>query len=194
MEQSEIIHKNNLRDNKKIQKAIETILTEIGENPNREGLQRTPYRVAKAYEEWFGGYNKKPENVLNRTFTESSDMVIEGPIKFFSHCEHHLAPFYGKIWIGYIPEKRVTGLDKMVKLAEIYSRRLQTQERLTTQIADAMMNVLKPQGVVVVINAYHLCVSSRETRNPSAHTTTSAVRGVFEREHKARGEFMRLIK
>ena len=184
--------RQNLKDNVKIQNAIKTILKEIGEDPEREGLKRTPYRWAKAAEEWFGGYGIKPEDVLNRSFTESSDMVIEGPIKFFSHCEHHLASFYGEVWIGYIPKKQVTGLDKMVKLVEIYSRRLQIQERLTQQIADAMM-LLKPIGVAVVCKAYHLCVSSRETKNPTTYTITSAVRGLFKKDSKARDEFLKLI-
>ena len=192
MEQSEI-RKKGLRNNKKIQEAVKVILEEIGEDIEREGLQRTPYRVAKAYEEWFGGYDKDPKEVLNRTFSEKSDLVIEGPIKFFSHCEHHIAPFYGEIWIGYVPNEYVTGLDKMIKLVEIYARRLQIQERLTEQITEAMMNGLKPLGVMVVCKAYHLCVSSRETRNPTTYTITSAIRGIFKHDD-VKSEFMRLIQ
>ncbi len=193
MEMEEIRQKN-LRNNLKIQEAVRTILQEIGEDPEREGLKRTPFRVAKAYEEWFGGYNKDPKEVLNRTFTEKSDLVIEGPIQFYSHCEHHIAPFYGHVWIGYIPDKYVTGLDKMVKLVEIYARRLQIQERLTEQIAEGMIKGLECRGVIVVCKANHLCVGSRETKNQSTQTITSAVRGIFETDSTLRNEFLSLIK
>ena len=195
MEISEV--RQDLKNNYIIQEAVRHILCSIGEKPDREGLKRTPFRYAKACEEWFGGYAVNPEKVLNRSFTESSDMVIEGPIKFFSHCEHHIAPFYGEIWIGYIPKKVVTGLDKMVKLVEVYSRRLQVQERLTEQIANTMFKTLDCKGVMVVCKAYHLCVSSRETKNPSTYTITSAIRGVFAKPpkgHNPREEFIRLIK
>jgi GTP cyclohydrolase I len=174
----EEIRQRGLRDNKKIQQAIRTILKEIGEDPDREGLQRTPYRVAKAYEEWFGGYGKDPKEVLNRSFTEKyNNMVIVKDINYYSHCEHHLAPFYGKVSIAYIPNGYVTGLDKLVKLVEIYSRRLQIQERMTDQIADAINKVLKPKGVIVVVTGIHLCMRSRETRSQDSVTVTSAVRG-----------------
>jgi len=192
MDMSEI-RQNNLRNNEKIKEAIKTILKEIGEDPDREGLQRTPFRWAKAAEEWFGGYNKDPKEVLNRTFTEKSDLVIEGPIQFYSMCEHHIAVFYGHIWIGYVPNKYVTGLDKLIKLVEIYSRRLQIQERLTQQIADAMMEYLDCKGVMVVCKGNHLCVGSRETKNQSTKTITSAVRGIFEKDSILRAEFLSLI-
>jgi GTP cyclohydrolase I len=192
MDMSEIRIKN-LRNNKKIQSAVRTILTEIGEDPNREGLEATPFRVAKAYEEWFGGYGKEPSEVLNRSFTESSQLVIEGPIQFYSHCEHHTAPFFGSVWIGYIPKKYVTGLDKMVKLVEIFARRLQIQERLTQQIADAMMKELKCGGVMVVCKATHFCVGSRETKNQTTQTITSEVRGLFKTNDILRQEFLSLI-
>jgi len=187
------IRKTGLRNNLKIMDAVKTILTEIGEDADREGLVRTPFRVAKAYEEWFGGYGFNAENVLNRAFTEKSDLVIEGPIQFYSHCEHHLAPFYGEVWIGYIPKKYVTGLDKMVKLVEIYARRLQIQERLTQQIADGMVTGIECEGAIVVCKAYHLCVGSRETKNQSTHTITSAVRGCFDADTTLRKEFLSLI-
>jgi len=185
------------RENNAIMESIKTILEELGEDSNREGLKGTPYRWAKAAEEWFGGYGIDPKDVLNRAFTEKADMVIEGPISFFSHCEHHIAPFYGKIWIGYIPSGVVTGLDKMVKLVEIYSRRLQIQERLTSQIADAMMDCLQCKGVMVVCKAFHMCVSSRETKNASTKTITSAARGIFLDPKEGRTpkeEFLSLIK
>jgi len=185
--------RSDLKDNKKIQEAIKTILEEIGEDPNREGLQRTPYRYAKACEEWFSGYQFEAKDVLNRQFTESCGIVIEGPISFFSHCEHHIAIFAGNVWIAYIPRKHVTGLDKMVKLVEIYARRLQIQERLTQQIADGLFNHLGCAGVMVVISAKHMCVCSRETKNASSNTVTSEVRGIFENDYSAKQEVLKLI-
>jgi len=183
----------NLKDNKIIQDAITTILKEIGEDPNREGLKRTPFRVAKAYEEYFSGYQFSPEDVLNRQFTESCGIVIEGPISFYSHCEHHMVSFYGNCWIAYIPSQHVTGLDKLVKLVEIYSRRLQIQERLTQQIADGLFRTLECMGVMVIVSAKHLCVCSRETKNATSNTVTSEVRGVFENDLGARQEVLKLI-
>ena len=185
--------RQDLRNNKYIQSAIKTILKEIGENPDREGLKLTPYRVSKAYEEWYGGYGFEPKDVLDRQFTESCGIVIEGPISFFSHCEHHVTPFFGKAYIAYIPSKYVTGLDKLVKLVEIYARRLQIQERMTTQIADGLYKTLKCKGVMVIIDAEHLCVSSRETKNATTKTITSEVRGAFKTDFKARQEVLNLI-
>lgn len=187
------IRKEGLRNNKKIQKAITTILEEIGENPKREGLQRTPFRVAKAYEEWFGGYEKKAEDVLNRTFTQKYDSIIlMKDISFFSFCEHHMIPFYGTVDIAYIPNKYITGLDKLVKLVEIHSRRLQLQERLTEDIANDLYKILKPKGVAVIVKAKHLCIGSRETRNQTTYTTTSAVKGIF-RKNALKNELMGLL-
>jgi len=183
-----------LKDNKKIQESIKTILKEIGEDAEREGLQRTPFRYAKACEEWFGGYKFKAKDVLNRQFTESCGIVIEGPISFYSHCEHHIAMFYGNAYIAYIPKKYVTGLDKLVKLVEIYARRLQIQERLTQQIADGLYDTLDCAGVMVVVAAKHLCVCSRETKNATSNTVTSEVRGAFKTDSMARNEVLELIK
>jgi len=185
--------RKELKDNEKIKEAIKVILKEIGEDPNREGLQRTPFRYAKACEEWFAGYDFEAKDVLNRQFTESCGIVIEGPISFFSHCEHHIAPFYGNAYVAYIPDKHVTGLDKLVKLVEIYARRLQIQERLTQQIADGLFDTLACKGVMVIVTAKHLCVCSRETKNASSNTVTSEVRGVFENDIGAREEVLKLI-
>jgi len=185
--------RQDLRDNKKIQEAVKTILKEVGDDPNREGLERTPFRIAKAYEEWYGGYKFEAKDVLNRQFTESCGIVIEGPIAFYSHCEHHMAPFWGTAYIAYIPGKYVTGLDKMVKLVEIYSRRLQIQERLTQQIADGLYKNLECKGVMVIVDAKHLCVSSRETKNDTTKTITSEVRGAFKDNLGARQEVLSLI-
>jgi len=193
MEMSEC--RQNLRDNKKIQKAIKTILEEIGEDPNREGLKRTPFRYSKACEEWFGGYGFEPKDVLNRQFSDTCNgIVVEGPISFHSHCEHHVASFYGNVFVLYIPDKYVTGLDKLVKLVEIYARRLQIQERMTQQIADGLYKNLKCKGVMVVIKAKHLCVSSRETKNDTTLTVTSEVRGVFKEDIGTRQEGLKLIE
>jgi len=186
--------RKDLRDNKKIQEAVKTILKEIGEDPNREGLKRTPFRVAKAYEEFFGGYDFKPKDVLNRQFAESCGIVIEGPISFYSFCEHHMVPYIGKVYISYVPDKYVTGLDKLVKLTEIYARRLQVQERMTNQIADGLYKNLKCKGVMVIVDAQHLCVNSRETKNDTTRTITSEVRGIFKSNAKARQEVLDLIK
>jgi len=187
--------RQHLRDNKKIQEAIVTILKEIGEDPNREGLARTPYRYAKACEEWFGGYEFEAKDVLNRQFSDTCNgIIVEGPISFHSHCEHHIASFWGEAWVVYIPDKYVTGLDKMVKLVEIYARRLQIQERLTQQVADGLYKNLQCKGVMVVVKAKHLCVSSRETKNDSTLTVTSEVRGVFKEDMNARQEALKLIE
>lgn len=186
--------RQDLRNNKKIQEAVKILLKEIGEEPTREGLKDTPYRVAKAYEEWFGGYGFEPKDVLNRQFTESCGIVLEGPISFHSHCEHHVASFWGVCWMAYLPKEHVTGLDKLVKLVEIYARRLQIQERMTNQIATGLMKELDCQGVMVVIDAKHLCVSSRETKNDTTRTITSEVLGVFKTNDIARQEVLNLIK
>lgn len=186
--------RKNLKDNKSIQESIKNILKAIGENPNREGLKLTPFRYAKACEEWFGGYDFEPKDVLNRQFTESCGIVIEGPISFYSKCEHHMASFYGNAYVAYLPKKHVTGLDKIVKLVEIYARRLQIQERLTQQIADGLNDTLDCEGVMVVITAKHLCVCSRETKNTTSNTVTSEVRGAFKKDAMARNEVLKLIE
>jgi len=186
--------RKDLKDNKIIQESIRNILKVIEEDPDREGLKRTPFRYAKACEEWFGGYGIEPKDVLNRQFTESCGIVIEGPISFYSHCEHHIAPFYGNAYVAYIPKEHVTGLDKLIKLVEIYSRRLQIQERLTQQIADGLNDTLDCAGVMVVITAKHLCVCSRETKNTSSNTVTSEVRGAFKEDPMARNEVLKLIE
>jgi len=194
MEMEEIRQKG-LRNNKKIWKAIQTILEEIGENPSREGLQRTPYRYAKACEEWFGGYGKDPRDILDRTFSKEkySGIVLVKDIICYSHCEHHITPMILKLHIGYIPNKHITGLDKIPKLAEIYARRLQNQERLTDQIADAMYRILKCKGVMVICEGTHFCMCSRGVRQQDSKTVTSSIRGVFKNK-SARDEFLALVR
>ena len=181
MDMKEILNES-LIGNAAIESAVKTILISMGEDPERDGLKRTPYRVSKAYAEWFSGYKFKPEDALNRTFESDYDgIVIVKDIKFYSHCEHHITPFLGKVHIAYIPNGRVSGLDKFIKLVEIYARRLQTQEQLTYQIAEGIQNVLKPKGVGVQISAIHFCIMSRETRNQDSITTTTRLLGDLEK-------------
>lgn len=172
------------------------MLEEIGEDPQREGLRDTPRRVTEAWKEWFSGYGQNPQDVL-RSFEDGAEkcneMVILDDIPVASHCEHHLAPFIGRAVIGYIPDGRIVGLSKIPRLVNIFAKRLQVQERLTNQIADAMMGHLKPKGVGVIIRAEHFCMSTRGVHTPGVTTTTSALRGVFE-EARARAEFLALGK
>ncbi len=177
------------------EKLITRVLENIKENPNREGLLNTPKRVVKMWDEIFGGYQEKPENLFKAVFKSNSDeMVIVKDIPFYSHCEHHMVPFFGKIYIGYIPNGKVLGLSKFARLAEIYAKRLQIQENLTTQIADDIIKYLKPKGVMVVVNAEHLCMSMRGVKKPGSSTITSATRGCFRNEQNTRQEFLSLIK
>lgn len=170
------------------------LLQYIGEDTKREGLQETPLRVLKAWREWCSGYAQDPAAIL-KTFEDGTtdEMVIERGIPFFSHCEHHMAPFFGTVDIGYIPNGRIVGLSKMNRLVECFSRRLQVQERITQQIADAMMTGLDAKGVGVVVRAQHHCVMSRGIRHSGCDTVTSAMRGVFM-EGLPRAEFMALVK
>ena len=182
-------------DQPRIEKAVREILLAIGEDPDREGLQDTPKRVAKSYAEIFAGLHQSPVDLLATTFAlEHEEMVLVKDIPFFSTCEHHLVPFHGTAHIGYIPSKegKVTGLSKLARLVDVYARRPQVQERLTTQIVDALMDNLDPRGAIVVIECEHLCMSMRGVRKPGAKTVTSAVRGQL-RETATRAEAMSLI-
>lgn len=183
---------------------IEAILQNIeGEMKLREGIIDTPKRVAKMYKEIFDGYGKNPQEVLSKTFSKELDyeddyeanngLVIVKDIDFFSHCEHHLVPFFGKVHIGYIPNERVVGLSKLVRLTNIYAHRLQVQERLGEQIANAIMEYLDCEGCIVVIEAVHLCMVMRGVKNPSAKTITSAIRGDFL-DNSLRQEFFNLVR
>ena len=183
-------------DEGRIEKAVREILEAIGEDPDRDGLQATPARVAAMYAEVFSGLHYDPSEVLNITFEAGHDeMVLERDIPFHSVCEHHLVPFIGRAHVAYIPgaDGRITGLSKLARLVEGFSRRPQVQERLTTQVADAMEAVLVPQGVLVVIEAEHLCMSMRGVRKPGAVTVTSAVRGLFRDNEATRAEAMAFI-
>mgnify|MGYP000373143625 CR=1 FL=1 len=167
-------------DQERAERAVRELLLAIGENPEREGLQETPARVARALKENFEGLWQRPEDVLTTTFDIGhEELVIIRDIEVFSHCEHHLTPFHGVAHVGYIPSGKITGLSKVARLVDLYARRPQVQERLTTQIADAMVEILNPMGVIVIVDCEHLCMSMRGVRKSQARTTTSAVRGVL---------------
>ena len=170
-------------DQQKIENAIREIIIAIGEDPDRDGLQDTPARVARAYKEMFAGLYERPEEVLATTFDlNHNELVIVKNIDIFSICEHHLLPFVGKASVGYIPNNngQITGLSKLARLIDVYAKRPQVQERLTSQVADALMRILKPQGVIVVIECEHFCMSMRGVNKPGSKTVTSVVRGNLE--------------
>jgi GTP cyclohydrolase I len=172
------------------------ILVRLGENPDREGLQRTPNRVKRAMEHLTSGYNQCPETLLKGAlFSVTYDeMVIVKDIEMFSLCEHHMLPFYGKVHVAYIPKGRVLGLSKIPRLVEVFSRRLQIQERMTTEIAETIQRVIEPQGVGVVIEARHLCMMMRGVEKQHSATVTSAMFGCFRDSERTRGEFLSLIR
>ncbi|MCV9995711.1 GTP cyclohydrolase I FolE [Paeniglutamicibacter sp. ZC-3] len=179
----------------RIENAVREILHAIGEDPQRDGLLETPKRVAKAYAEFFAGLHEDPADLLATTFDiEHDELVLVKDIPFYSTCEHHLVPFHGSAHVGYIPgpEGKVTGLSKLARLVEVYARRPQVQERLTTQIVDALVAHLNPRGAMVVVECEHMCMSMRGVRKPGAKTVTSAVRGQL-REPATRAEAMSLI-
>jgi GTP cyclohydrolase IA len=176
--------------------AVRELLLAVGEDPDRDGLKATPGRVARAYEEIFAGLFTDPDEVLQTTFDENHDeLVLVKDIALYSTCEHHLVPFHGSAAVGYIPgeDGRITGLSKLARVVDLYARRPQVQERLTSQIADAVMRRLEPRGVIVVVEAEHLCMAMRGVRKPGAMTTTSAVRGIFKADPRTRAEALSLI-
>ncbi|TYB59098.1 GTP cyclohydrolase I FolE [Nonomuraea sp. PA05] len=180
----------------RIEKAVREILYAIGEDPDRDGLIETPSRVARAMAEQYSGLGQTPEDVLNKVFdVDHDEMVLVRDIEVYSTCEHHLVPFHGLAHVGYIPNARgqVTGLSKLARLVDVFARRPQVQERMTSQIADALMRVLEPRGVIVVVECEHLCMTMRGVRKPGAKTVTSAVRGDFRTSDKTRSEAMALI-
>jgi GTP cyclohydrolase IA len=179
-----------------IERLVRDLLKEIGEDPSREGLDRTPARVAKAYQYLTSGYQQDARDVLNEAlFTEEYDeMVVVKDIDFYSLCEHHMLPFFGKCHIAYMPSRKIVGLSKMPRLVEMFSRRLQVQERLTTQIAQTLDEVLRPRGVAVVIEALHMCMLMRGVEKQNSKAVTSAMLGAFRDNPETRAEFMELIK
>ncbi|MEU6079957.1 GTP cyclohydrolase I FolE [Streptomyces sp. NPDC047108] len=182
-------------DEKRAENAIRELLIAVGEDPDRDGLLETPARVARAYKEIFAGLWQSPEEVLTTTFDLGHDeMVLVKDIEVYSTCEHHLVPFHGVAHVGYIPstDGKITGLSKLARLVDVYARRPQVQERMTTQIADSLMQILEPRGVIVVVECEHMCMSMRGIRKPGAKTTTSAVRGQL-RDPATRSEAMSLI-
>jgi GTP cyclohydrolase I len=183
-------------DAARIERAVREILLAVGEDPDRDGLAGTPSRVARTYTEQFSGLTQRPEDVLGTVFDAGHDeLILVRDIEVYSTCEHHLVPFFGFAHVGYIPNEKgqITGLSKLARLVDIYARRPQVQERMTTQIADALMDVLEPRGALVVIEAEHLCMSMRGVRKPGAKTVTSAVRGSIRDSDRTRAEAMSLL-
>ena len=183
-------------DTGRIERAVREILLAIGEDPDRDGLADTPARVARAYTEQFSGLAQSPEDVLATVFDADHDeLILVRDIEMYSICEHHLVPFFGFAHVGYIPNEKgqITGLSKLARLVDVYARRPQVQERMTSQIADALMAVLEPRGALVVIEAEHLCMSMRGVRKPGAKTVTSAVRGSIRDSDRTRAEAMSLL-
>jgi GTP cyclohydrolase I len=180
-------------DHERAERAVKELLIAIGEDPEREGLKETPARVARAYKENFAGLWQSPNDVLTTTFDIGhEELVIIRDIEVFSHCEHHLTPFHGVAHVGYIPSGKITGLSKVARLVDLFARRPQVQERLTSQIADAMVEILDAAGVIVIIECEHLCMSMRGVRKSEARTVTSAVRGIL-RDAATRAEAISLI-
>jgi len=184
-----------MKTNEKLEKLTHQLLLEIGEDPTREGLERTPARVSKAWQYFSKGYNQDLEKIVNKAiFKESSkDMVVIRDIEFFSLCEHHLLPFFGKAHVGYIPDGRVIGLSKVPRIIDMFSRRLQIQERLTNQIAEAIHSVLDPVGVSIVMEGRHMCMQMRGVEKQNSLATTSTMLGKFRESVRTRNEFMSLI-
>lgn len=182
-------------DQDKIQRAVKLLLEGIGEDTGREGLAETPDRIARMYAEIFSGMEEDPAVPLSRVFTvENSEMVLEKDIVFYSMCEHHMMPFFGRAHVAYIPKGKVVGLSKLARTVEIYAKRLQIQERMTGQIADAVMEHLEPQGVMVVLEAEHMCMTMRGVKKPGSRTVSIAVRGVFEGNTELQNRFFQMLR
>ena len=181
---------------KEAQDAVKTLLSWIGDDPNREGLLDTPGRVIKAYGDWFSGYESDPIDYLERVFYETDgydEMVVLKNISFESHCEHHMAPFIGKAHVGYLPDKKVVGISKLARVVDVFSKRLQVQEKMTSQIAHSIQDVLKPKGVGVVIEGVHQCMTTRGVHKTGVSMVTNQLLGKFRTDPKTRSEFLDLI-
>jgi GTP cyclohydrolase I len=183
-------------DRDKVQQAVRLLLEAIGEDPDREGLRYTPQRVANLYEEIFAGIGREPADVLTRFFREEHDeIVLVRDIPFYSMCEHHMLPFLGRAHVAYLPDgSRITGLSKLARVVEVHAKRLQLQERLTADIAESIMRALRPRGVMVVVEAEHLCMTMRGVKAPGCQTVTSVVRGIFRENPATRAEVMALLR
>ena len=175
--------------------AVKSMMLHVGENPEREGLQDTPQRVRKAYEFIYGGYKENPKEILEKALftTSNEEMVLVKDIEFYSTCEHHLLPIIGRVHVAYIPDGKVVGLSKIPRVVNVFARRMQIQEQLTEQIADAIMEAIEPKGVAVVIQARHMCMEMRGVEKINSTTTSSALRGLFKKNEKTRSEFFSLI-
>lgn len=186
---------SNTKQQQDFEEAVKTMIGYVGEDVNREGLIKTPHRVLKAYEFMFGGYKEDPQNILNSAMFQSSndEMVLVKDIEFYSTCEHHLLPIIGRAHVAYIPNGKVVGLSKIPRVVDVFARRMQIQEQLTEQIADALMEAVEPKGVAVVIQARHMCMEMRGVEKICSTTTSSALRGLFKKDEKTRSEFFSLI-
>ena len=179
-----------------VEAAFRTIIRWTGDSPDRDGLLDTPARLARAYEEYFRGYNEDPETILSKTFEETEgydEMITLRGIRFESHCEHHIAPIVGRAWVAYIPNGRVVGISKLARIVEVYAKRLQIQEKMTAQIANAIDKVLQPQGVGVIIKAEHYCMTARGIMKPGTDLVTSRMLGIFRSNAATRQEFLSMI-
>ena len=182
-------------DRNKVEQAVRLLLEGMGEDPSREGLIDTPERVARMYEELYSGMDEHPGMYLEKTFrAENNDLIVEKDITFYSVCEHHLLPFYGKVHVAYVPDKKVAGLSKLARTVEVFSRRLQIQEQLTAQIADALMDGLAPRGVMVMMEAEHMCMTMRGIKNPGSRTVTVVKRGCFCRQEDLVNLFFQMVR
>ena len=182
-------------DEKKIMEGVRLLLEGIGEDPMREGLLETPQRIARMYQEIFAGLTQSPAQPLSKTFhTKQADLVLEKDIQFYATCEHHLLPFYGKAHVAYVPQGKVAGLSKLARTVDIYARRPQLQERMTAQIADALMEYLEPLGAMVMLEAEHMCMTMRGIKKPGSRTVTYAARGVFEESETLKDRFFQMVR
>ncbi len=178
------------------ERAVRTLIQWAGDDPDREGMADTPQRVVRAYEEWFSGYQVNPVDLLQRTFEETDgydEMVLLRDIRFESFCEHHIAPIIGKVHVAYLPERRVVGISKLARVVEAYSKRMQIQEKMTAQIANALQDVLQPKGVAVVVEAQHQCMTTRGVHKPGVSMVTSRMLGAFRSDPETRREFLSMI-
>lgn len=184
-----------MMDKQKIEQGIRLLLEGIGEDPEREGLLETPDRIARMYEEICGGMYESAEEHLKKTFTaENTEMVVEKDITFYSMCEHHMMPFYGKVHIAYIPDGKVVGLSKLARTVEVYAKRLQLQEKMTVEIANALMEHLAPKGVMVLTEAEHMCMTMRGVKKPGSKTVSVVTRGAFEDNERLQNMFFRMVR